>query len=107
MFKNIDGKFDVIVSNPPYIRKGDIEKLDGEVKDHEPEIALDGGDDGLDFYRIINSEAHLFLNEGGKIIMEIGFDQAADISEIFSERYIVTVIKDIEGNDRIVRAELK
>ena len=98
--------FDLIVSNPPYIRSGDIEGLMPEVKDHDPLIALDGGEDGLDFYRKIISGARSHLLKGGEIFLEIGFDQAGSVTKFMEAngfKYI-NVIKDFSGNDRVVRA---
>lgn len=76
-------KFDVIISNPPYIKTSDIEKLQDEVKIHEPRSALDGGEDGLEFYRQIAKNAPEFLNKNGLIIVEIGFDQKNEVIDIF------------------------
>ena len=98
--------FDVIVSNPPYIRSADIDSLMPEVRDHDPLIALDGGEDGLDFYRRIIGGARTHLIKGGELLLEIGFDQADEVSEIMKEngfKYI-EVVKDYSGNDRVVRA---
>ena len=102
-------KFDMIISNPPYIRREVIETLEPEVKDHEPMMALDGGEDGLDFYRIIVDQAPDFLKKEGVVMMEIGHDQMSDIIKMFSvdERYsFVTGLKDLAGRDRIVVAIL-
>jgi release factor glutamine methyltransferase len=107
-FENLEGKtFDVIVSNPPYIRTADLEGLQEEVK-HEPMLALDGGEDGLKFYRIIAQFAPKFLNDGGRIMLEIGFDQANEVVALLEQNFMeIEVIKDLEGNDRIVKAILK
>ena len=107
MFEKIDGKFDVIVSNPPYIKSEAISRLQTEIKDFEPIGALDGGQDGLDFYRIISLNADRFLKEGGKLFLEIGFDQGEEVRSLLSEKYITEIIKDISGNDRIIKAVLK
>ena len=103
-----DDKFEVIVSNPPYIRTSDIDTLMPEVKDHDPFIALDGGKDGLDFYRKIIVGASAHLCGGGDLVLEIGADQAEDVMNIMKEnRFIdVQVIKDYGGNDRVVRGIL-
>lgn len=97
-------KFDVIVTNPPYIRSSDILTLQKEVKDFEPMLALDGGEDGLDFYRIIARECPKFLNEKGVILLEIGYNQGEDVKNLFSEFSSVEIIKDYENNDRIIKA---
>lgn len=107
MFGTGDGeKFDLIVSNPPYVRSGEIEALQPEVR-REPVIALDGGDDGLKFYRIIASESPARLNSGGALMLEIGYDQAADVTALLSASGAfrdIVVQKDLEGHDRIVKA---
>jgi len=107
-FENLEGKtFDVIVSNPPYIKTGDLDGLQEEVK-REPMLALDGGEDGLKFYRIIAQNAPRFLNDGGRIMLEIGFDQANDVKSLLELNFTeIEVIKDLEGNDRIVKAILR
>ena len=99
MFKAVDGSFDLIVSNPPYIPTKDVEELDKKVKDFEPTLALDGGADGLDFYReIANNLDH--LNEGGTLLLEFGIGQGQQIKEIFSA-YSVEIFKDLEGMERM------
>ena len=99
--------FDVIVSNPPYIRSGDIESLEPEVRDFEPRLALDGAEDGLHFYRRIAKECLPYLKEGGSIYLEIGFDQGSDVKKIFREAGFseLGVIKDLAGRDRVVRGK--
>jgi len=100
-------KYDMIISNPPYIRRDIIGTLEPEVRDHEPAMALDGGEDGLDFYRIIVDQAPDFLKKDGIIIMEIGHDQRSDVVKLFSsdDRYnFITGLKDLAGRDRIVVA---
>lgn len=82
---NASQQFDLIISNPPYIPSADIEELEPEVKIHEPRNALDGGSDGLDFYRRIAAESADFLAENGKIILEIGHDQNEKVVEIFTQ----------------------
>ena len=102
-------KFDMIISNPPYIRRDVIETLEPEVRDHEPMMALDGGEDGLDFYRQIVDEAPDFLKKEGVVMLEIGHDQMSDIIKLFSadDRYsFVAGLKDLAGRDRIVVAIL-
>ncbi|MCX4362338.1 MAG: peptide chain release factor N(5)-glutamine methyltransferase [Clostridia bacterium] len=101
MFGDIDGEFDVIVSNPPYIPSGDIEKLDREVKDYDPRISLDGGKDGLDFYRIIADNANRYLSPSGLVLLEVGIGQAQDVAAMFVG-YDSQIVKDLQGIDRIV-----
>ena len=108
LFSNVEGKFDVIVSNPPYIPTKDIEELEPEVRIHEPLIALDVTEDGLEFYRRIIDDAHKYLNAEGTIIFEIGYDQGEAVSTLLKEaNYIdVKVIKDLTGRDRVVSGRL-
>jgi len=97
-------KFDLIISNPPYIPSSEIEKLQDEVKIYEPKIALDGGADGLDFYRKIAAHAKEFLQINGKIILEIGFGQAAKIIQIFTENNFALddLKQDLSGVERVL-----
>jgi len=99
-------KFDFIISNPPYIRSDVISTLMPEVRDHEPHIALDGGGDGLDFYRRIISGAPAHLANYGMLFLEIGFDQAEDVSRILTDAGFedISVIKDYSDNDRVISA---
>ena len=97
-------KFDLIVTNPPYIKSRVISTLQKEVKEHEPMLALDGGEDGLDFYKIIMLEAKDYLEKDGVLMMEIGHDQGGDIAEIFdrNDKYSnFKVVKDLAGHDRV------
>ena len=98
--------FDIIVSNPPYIRTGDIEGLEPEVRAHEPVGALDGGEDGLVFYRRIAASAGHFLKPGGRLFLEIGYDEAEAVSEILSSVGYndIRTEADPGGNDRVVYA---
>lgn len=107
LFDNITETFDVIMANPPYIPTGEILSLMPEVRDFEPENALDGGADGLDFYRKIAGQVKDYLNPGGYVYMEIGYDQGEAVSELmrnagFTE---VEVIKDLALNDRVVKGK--
>ena len=102
--KDISG-FDILVSNPPYIRRDVIPTLDDEVALHEPRTALDGGVDGLDFYRRIAKEGKGFLLPGGRIYLEIGYDQGESVKNIFQKEGFtnVEVFQDYEGRDRGVQ----
>lgn len=104
LFDRIDEKFDIIVSNPPYIRTADIDKLQKEVREHEPMLALDGGADGLDIYRRIAKEAGKYLKERGRIILEIGFDEGKEVSDLLLSYGFenVDIIRDLAGLDRVV-----
>ena len=102
-----DGKYDIIVSNPPYIESEIIETLQTEVKDYEPHIALDGGADGLIFYRRIAQIAPELLSENGLIAMEIGYNQAEQVVELLKNNFDnIQVIKDLGGNDRVVTGRM-
>lgn len=103
-------KFDMIVSNPPYIRTRMISILQEEVKDHEPLQALDGGRDGLDFYRVIVKEAADHLKPGGFLLLEIGHDQGEDLRKMIRDdgRYTpAEIIRDLPGKDRVVKCEIR
>ncbi len=102
--KDKDVKFDVIVSNPPYIRKSDMNTLHTQVKDYEPYNALEGGVDGLDFYRNITKHSNLYLNKGGILAYEVGHDQAQDVAMIMKNNGYTNIYtkKDIQGIDRVV-----
>lgn len=109
MFENIkENNFDIIVSNPPYIEKATIITLSKEVQ-NEPHLALDGGIDGLDFYKIIAKEGYKHLKSGGYILVEIGYNQKESVSNIFKEytdQYIeVNCIKDLNGQDRVIEVK--
>lgn len=104
LFEAVEGKFDIIVSNPPYIRTEVIGTLMPEVKDFEPMQALDGYEDGLFFYRRIVKEAPQFLNKGGRLYFEIGHDQGVEVSALLENAGFeqVRVVKDYAGLDRVV-----
>ncbi|MBR6999937.1 MAG: peptide chain release factor N(5)-glutamine methyltransferase [Lachnospiraceae bacterium] len=114
MFENVGDTYDVIVSNPPYIPAEQMESLMPEVKDYEPRMALYGGEDGLDFYRILTAEGAKHLRpagpekKGGYLIVEIGFDQGKSVPELFRAAGFsdVTVKKDYAGHDRVVVGHL-
>ena len=98
--------FDIIGSNPPYIESTEIERLMPEVRDFEPRIALDGGSDGLDFYRRIIEEAPAHMRKGAMIFLEIGYNQAAAVSGLLKDRGFsdIEIVKDYSGNDRVALA---
>lgn len=108
MFENVTDKFDIIVSNPPYIETGEIDELMPEVRDYIPRLALDGDIDGLKFYRIISKEAVKKLNKNGRIFYEIGYNQSRAVASILLENGFtgVKIMKDYSGLDRIVMAKL-
>ena len=94
-------------ANPPYIRSGEIPSLEPEVT-CQPAIALDGGEDGLEFYRLIAEKAPEYLTERGVLVLEIGYDQAAEVSALLEKDFAeIEVIKDFCGNDRVIRAKRK
>lgn len=100
MFENIQEKdFDIIVSNPPYIETDVIKTLPTELR-NEPIIALDGGKDGLKFYKIILSEYKKYLKKDGYLLLEIGYNQAKSVGELINLNY--SIIEDLEGNDRVI-----
>ncbi len=104
-FKSLETA-DVIISNPPYIKSEDMLNLQTEVK-KEPSMALDGGKDGLDFYRIINDNWNDKLKEHGKLFLEIGEEQGNSIKSVLSDFTDINIYKDIYGNDRMVEADKK
>ena len=102
MFENLKNKYNIIVSNPPYIEREVIDTLSKDVQ-NEPKMALDGGVDGLDFYRIINKNVDKFLEKNGQIFLEIGFNQKNSVSHIFSKKFDnINCIKDLNGLDRVI-----
>ena len=104
LFESIEGSFDLITANPPYIRSSVIGSLEAEVKEFEPLTALDGSEDGLEFYRRILREAGSHLRDGGRIALEIGFDQGSDVKSIMESEGFrdAAVLKDLAGLDRAV-----
>lgn len=104
LFEKVEGKFEIIVSNPPYIASAEVEKLMPEVRDHEPRMALDGTEDGLYFYRRIIEEAGKHLVSSGMLFFEIGYDQGQAVSKLMrTEGYCeVQVVQDYAGLDRVV-----
>jgi len=109
LFENVTEKFDIIVSNPPYIETSVIETLMPEVKCHEPMLALDGMEDGLYFYRKIVKQSRQYLTESGRIYFEIGYNQGEDVKQMLIEEgfYHVKVMKDLAGLDRVVCGSLE
>jgi len=106
MFNSILGKFDMIVSNPPYIKTDDINTLSREVKKFDPRIALDGGIDGLKFYKTIATEAPKFLNDNGILYLEIGQNQEGAVTKLLEKNFKnITIMKDYNDINRIIRAE--
>ncbi len=103
LFEKVEGKFDIIVSNPPYLNSEEMETLPKSVKDYEPNLALFGGEDGLDFYRRIASEVGEYLNPGGVIYLEVGDFQAEKVAEIFSD-FDCQIVSDYYGFDRFLIA---
>ncbi len=104
MFTGVSGMYDMILSNPPYIPTRDIEELEPEVRTSEPVGALDGHEDGLFFYRILAAESPSHLKAGGRLIMEIGYNQADDVCSLLEQNKFadIEVIKDLAGHDRVV-----
>ena len=104
LFDRVEGRYDVIVSNPPYIRREEIDTLMPEVRDHEPRMALDGGVDGLDFYRRIVAGSPSYLTGGGRLYLEIGWDQGDAVQELLLRQGFreVNVVQDYAGLDRVV-----
>ena len=103
LFTKLRGRFDIIVTNPPYIPTEVVDGLQREVKDHEPRLALDGGADGLDIYRRIAEEAKKYLVRGGTLIMEVGEGEAAEVVKLFKGISYSMVIQDFNGIDRYVK----
>ncbi|MEK7308876.1 MAG: HemK/PrmC family methyltransferase [Nitrospirota bacterium] len=108
-FLENDQLFDLIISNPPYVRTGDIKNLQPEIKDWEPVVALDGGADGLGFYRELIPAARGFLKDSGIIMLEVGFGQSGRVADIIkSSGYeLLEIIKDYAGIERIIKAKWK
>ncbi len=103
MFRNVHGKFNIIVCNPPYIKSGEIPHIQREVHEYEPRVALDGGEDGLDFYRRLSEEVRHHLVKGGMLIMECGEGQTEAVLALFKKRDYAMVMKDLSGVDRFVK----
>lgn len=109
LYEKITDRFDIIVSNPPYIEKSEYVMLDRPVLDYEPVTALLAGEEGLRFYRLIAEQAKRHLNTNGELLLEIGCSQAKDVSALLEKNdfYDITCIKDYSGRDRIITAKIK
>lgn len=109
LFENVNGKYDIIVSNPPYIESGVIPELMPEVREHEPIEALDGGESGLDFYRKIISQSGNYLSGGGMLFLEIGYNQGSPVEKLMMQAGFeeVQIMKDYAGHDRVVSGILR
>nr|WP_317356741.1 peptide chain release factor N(5)-glutamine methyltransferase [uncultured Tyzzerella sp.] len=109
LFENVNNKYDVIVSNPPYIKTDVIQTLEKNVKDYEPILALDGGKSGLDFYEKITNNVYKFLNNGGYLMFEIGYDQAEQVKKIMENNNFsnINILKDLAGLDRVIFGNIK
>lgn len=105
LFNDIEGQFDLIISNPPYIRSAEIPSLMEEVRDFDPIAALDGGEDGLTFYRKIAEGAKDHLYYGASLMFEIGFDQGNEVHDILEKEGYknISILKDFSGNERVVK----
>lgn len=103
LFSKVHGRFNIIVCNPPYIRSGEIPYLQSEVKDYEPRIALDGGDDGLEFYRRLSKEVSRYIVRGGMLMLEVGEGQAEDVLKLFPKRDYAMIVKDFAGVERFLK----
>ncbi len=106
LFDGVRGKFNVITANPPYVRSGEISSLQREVRDFEPRLALDGGVDGLDFYRRIASKINRYIARGGMLILECGENQAQEIIKIFNQKSrcdYAMVVRDLGGVERVIK----
>ncbi len=106
LFENLSGPYDLIISNPPYIPTDVIDTLSDEVRFHDPLLALDGGSDGLRFYRAVAKEAPTYLTPGGRLMLEIGSDEAAEVTSLLEAAGFtdLTVQKDLSGLDRLISA---
>lgn len=108
LFEQVEGRFDRILSNPPYIPSKVVDTLMEEVREHEPRIALDGREDGLYYYREITAQSPAYLRPGGMLFLEIGYDQAEAVTELMERDFTeVHVVKDLSGLDRVVYGSLK
>jgi release factor glutamine methyltransferase len=106
-FNGVSGEFDLIISNPPYIAENELNGLDRDVMDFDPMIALTPGGDGLAPYRIIAKQARTYLCKTGRVIVEIGYLQGSDVTQMFVDAGFanVQILRDLEGKDRAISAE--
>lgn len=105
LFDKIKDKYDIIVCNPPYIKTQDLNNLEIEVRDYDPQLALDGGEDGLDFYRKIADTCVNYLNQKGTLYLEIGYDQGRAVCDILKQNFDTELIQDLSHLDRFVVAK--
>ncbi|MDE7076337.1 MAG: peptide chain release factor N(5)-glutamine methyltransferase [Clostridia bacterium] len=103
LFSRVHGRFNIIVCNPPYIKSSEIQSLQREVRDYEPRIALDGGEDGLDFYKRLAAEISRYIIRGGILMLEVGEGQAEEVLKLFDKREYAMVVKDFSGVDRFLK----
>lgn len=103
LFRSVRGRFNIIVCNPPYIKSGDIPNIQKEVREYEPKIALDGGEDGLEFYRRIAKSVRSYLARDGILLLECGEGQTEEILKLFERRDYAMVIKDLSGVERFLK----
>ena len=103
LFTNVRGRFNLIICNPPYIKTADIAGLQKEVREYEPRIALDGGEDGLEFYRRIAKTIRRYLARDGVLLLECGEGQTEEILKLFDKRDYAMVIKDLYGVERFLK----
>ncbi len=103
LFTRLRGRFDLIISNPPYVPSAEIETLQTEVRDYEPRLALDGGEDGLDFYRKIAANVSKYINRGGLLIMEVGAGEAKEVVKLFKGHSYAIIAQDFNGVERYVK----
>ena len=103
LFEKLDEKYDIVVSNPPYIPTATVQTLQREVRDFEPHLALDGGEDGLDIYRKIAQQAAAHIRAGGTLVMEVGEGEAADVAKLFTQKSMIA--QDFNGVDRYVKVD--
>lgn len=103
LFEKLEGEYDIVVSNPPYIPTATVQTLQREVRDFEPHLALDGGEDGLDIYRKIARQAAAHIRAGGTLVMEVGEGEATDVAKLFPQKSMIA--KDFNGVDRYVKVD--